>query len=482
VTYELVPVLARLKEIEAWKAAIRSDLFYEQCMLLDDPALMRAVHSGRRAGKSEGMPRYALLEALDAGPGQTVIIGAETLKKCKALHWDKIREVVIKHKLPFVPNGQEHTWITPWKSKIVLWGLLDDGAVQLLRGFAIKAAFFDECATYSSKLTKLVDEVLEPALGDYAGKLSLFGTPTATRVGPWFDICCGKDKHRFSVHHWDARKNPFFRKETGGAMAWFQGILAKNGWTWDSATFAREYLGLFVDDSDQLVYRYSQSDLNNVLAMPKNWDRDLWGCTVGVDFGINDDCAWTAIGSHPHERKTYALESFKKTGMLTDEAAQTTVEVCERYRPMTLVGDTGGLGKPYAEEWNRRHAGKATTNGYTLPPMIAADKLGKRAHIDLVNTEFRTGRLVLVKPKCEALAGELTVLPWYKGERLKEHPAYPNHCADSLLYATTQHFSYLNSLPVKRAVKIVPTPDEDSAIEAEEERYRSRRNHDWRDD
>jgi hypothetical protein len=452
---ELAAVVAELAQRERTRSAIRGELFDLQLQTCDDPAQFRALHSGRRAGKSEFIPRAAACDAMDAGFDEVVIIGAETQKKAKALHWLKLRAVVRRHNLQLTANKQDGTWETPWGSRVVFWGLKDEGAVDLMRGFNVKAAYFDEVATYAALLDHLVFSVMEPTLGTTGGTMTLCGTPSVTRAGPWFDICSGATPG-WSVRKWDALVNKRFpsNPRNPDAAAWFRSVCERNGWTEDNATFQREYRGEFVDDPGMQVYRYLASR-NDVDAMPPGYDPKTWSHTIGVDFGVNDDCAWVILASAPHSKVVYVLRAQKRIGLLTDEAAKVTAELCEEFKPERLVGDSGGLGKPYVEEWNRRHAGK-TKEGtepqpgqYGMPAMLAADKQEKRSAIDFVNAELGATppRLRFVQPSCKPLTLELQTLPWGDENRLKEHPGHANHCADAMLYAERKHMAYLNEAP-----------------------------------
>ena len=401
-----------------------------------------------------------------AGPNEVVLIGAETAKKARALHWQNLHALVVRHELELTPNRTDGSWSTPWGATIVFWGIKDENAVELLRGFKVRAAYFDEVATYDPLLENLCEKVLEPALGDTGGTLTLCGTPTVTRAGYWFEVC-ERIKPGWSVHHWTVLQNPMFPRD---ARAWLASVLAKNGWTEDNATFQREYMGRFVNDTDMQVYRYV-ADANDVHALPEGfWEqhkRGEWLITLGVDFGMRDSCAWVVLGSHRHKRDVWVLSAHKQAGLLTDEAARITASLCETWRPDAVVGDSGGLGKPYVEEWNRRHAGKASDGrdplpgDYGMPAMLAANKLEKLAHIALVNGDLiapldpGTGarmspRTHFVQPACKPLTSELQVLPWADATRAKEHPAFENHCADAYLYASTKHRAYLHEAPAPR--------------------------------
>jgi hypothetical protein len=354
--------------------------------------------------------------------------------------------------------------VTPWKSRIQFWGISDQGSADMLRGFKMKSARFDEVATYAKLLKHLVQDVMKPALADTGGTLTLAGTPSVTRAGAWFDICC-RGFGNFSVHHWDMRQNKKFPRDASLVLA---EALADLGGDPMNATYQREWLGLFVDDPLMQVYQYL-ADRNDAPARPKHYDKALWFHTIAADFGVNDDCAWTVLGSHPHEPVTWGLQSFKRAGLLTDESADVLVKLCAQYEPLKLVGDSGGLGKPYVEEWNRRYAGRKVSGDYALPTMLAAQKQDKRAAIEFVNNELRIpGRVRFVQPDCSPLTEELQSLPWADPQRLKEHPGYPNHCSDSFLYAMRTHDAYLNEAPERRLDPSANTAEYDRWTEQRE--------------
>jgi hypothetical protein len=458
--------LAMLHQREQWKRAIRAELFDRQIKLHDDPSQFRANHSGRRAGKSEGMPRSACLYALDSGFNEAVIIGAETQKKAKALHWANIHAIVVKHGLPFTPNGQEGCFFTPWGSRIQFWGMNDQGSVELLRGFKMRAAMFDEVATYQRMLPRLVDEVLEPALGDTGGPLTLYGTPSVTSKGPWADICLGR-KGGWSAHRWCVLDNPKFPRN---ARAWLDSVLARNKWTEDNATFQREYLGLFVNDISGRVYEY-QSPFNDVDGIPpppwpgaQPWE--YGHATIGVDFGTKKDaCAWTVYWSPKGSRDIYVVHASKAYRLLPDDASEVTRSLVERWKPTAIVGDAGGLGAPYIEAHNRRYASVAES---CIQP---AEKLGKLGAIALLNGEMRSGR-IKVTPEAADLAAEWTDLPWDDPTtRVKEAEGYENHCSDSALYNFRAHWT----APKAKALPPAKSADqiEREAVEARNRAARS---------
>ena len=430
---------ADMRQREQWCAALVGEMFEGQRDVHFDPAQFRADHSGRRAGKTERLPRSACIDAINAGFNEVVLVGAETKDKAKTLHWGNVSALIARHKLPFAPNAMRGAFTTPWGSAIQFWGMRDRKAMDLIRGFKLKSAEFDECATFAPLLKALKQDILEPALGDTGGHATFSGTPSITRAGNWFEICSGVQPG-WSIHRRTVLDNPKFPRD---ARAWLDSVLAGNKWADDDATYLREYMGMFVNDTAAQVYRYLSSR-NDIDALPADYDRRKWLHVIGTDFGMNDDCAWTVWTAHPHRHEIYCVRSFKSAGLLTDEAARVAAELCEEFHPVDMPADTGGLGKPYAEEWNRRYAGKLG-----MPQMRPADKLGKRAHIDLINTDYRTGRIRVVRSECLELCSEQEALPWH-ASRLREDPGFANHCCDSALYGYMSVRAYAHEAPEPR--------------------------------
>lgn len=450
------------------------DLFLQQHDVATSTERFKAVTTSRRGGKTVMLGGLAA-DALDlCRHDEGVVYLARTRQIAKDLLWSKLKRLDQAHSKRWNFREQELRVDTPNGGFMVVRGA-EGGApgeeLDKLRGLKLRRALVDEPATYAETLGALLREVVEPALGDLRGDCIVAGTPGIVCAGTWHEISTGV-RAKWKRWHWTILNNPHFPD----AAKYLAEVREENGWDEDNATYRREYLGEWVIDDAAQVYRYLAS--RNDTAMPVRYDASRWVHVIGVDFGVNDDCAWTVMASHPHERRIYAISSFKRSGLLVDEAAAVTAQLCAAYRPLILVGDTGGLGKAYAEEWNRRHAGRGD-----MPGMLAAEKTEKRANIELLNTELRTQRLMLVQPGCKDLADEVTVLPWYDSDRLKEHPAYANHCADSMLYAFRHCYAYLHERPAAAVLPPNQLPlDSEARIAHEEDLFSRDRSADWWDD
>ena len=204
-----------------------------------------------------------------------------------------------------------------------------------------------------------------------------------------------------------------------------------------------------VRDTGNLVYAFD-AERNLVDELPAHWSAEEWVHGLALDFGVRDDFAWSVMGAHRHETTTYLLETDKRAGLLVDDMAAITGKLVERYRPQRLACDPGGGGTSLSEQWNRRHS-RVTGLTMHVPP-----KNEKRAHIDLFNTELRTGRVKAVRGSCQAWVGEVQILPWADERRLTEHPAYANHCADATLYCWRDMTAFWHAFPKGPPPKLAP--------------------------
>ncbi len=431
-------------------------------LALDKPVTRRVVAlCGRRAGKTV-MAGAALMWALqNAGFDEDVVYGARTRMVAKGLIWGKLKRIIDICGLTWKVNESELTITTDAGATLHVVGFDKAAEVEKLRGMKLRLFVADEPATYSPLLGTLFRDIVDPALGDVRGSVLLCGTPGPTPVGTWYEVSCGKSE-RWRLHRWTILDNPHFPSPA----EYLAEVLEENGWTEETVTYQREYMARWVADDSVLVYRYVPSR-NDVLAVPPTNIH-----TIGVDFGMNDETAWVVWGSAKHERATYGLHAHKQQGLLPEEAAQITAELCERYDPDVLVGDSGGLGKPYVEAFNRRYAEQLNRR------MKPAEKTEKRAHIEIMNNDWRAPRLYL-GPGMEAYSQELMHLPWHKDDRREEHPAYPNHCCDAGLYGYRHHTAYLSEAAPPKPPRL--TPDDDEWIEREAEGFREESGRDWWD-
>lgn len=423
-----------------------SGLTRRQAAVARSQAQFIACHPGRRAGKSWAIPRLALW-ACTRATGGDIVLGAETKLKAKALFWQALM-FYVRGRPGWTINGSEGWIQSPWGPTIRLWGIKDDGAVALLRGFSVVECHFDEVATYAHRLEALLDDVIEPMLGEWrhfpgCGRCFLWGTPSHTRSGPWYEICGGELSGMWEVHHWDVRDNEHYPDPEG----YLKGVRERHGWTEDNATYKREYLGLFVDDSTKLVIAYASTVF--VDGPPPDYDPVEWEHTLAVDFGLRHNCAWALIGHDPRKPRAelYLLRTHAASGLLLDDASAITNDFMERNNVVQLIGDAHGLGAPYVEAWNRL--------ALASRQMVPAQKADKRGWIDLLNDSLTSGHMRVVKDACLSWRDEASSLPW-NDDRTEPASTHPDDSVMAALYAFRHHRVWLRLERTPPADRVSP--------------------------
>lgn len=185
----------------------------------------------------------------------------------------------------------------------------------------------------------------------------------------------------------------------------------------DEVTRRQLELGIWIQDSGGLVYRYD-ADRNDAAVAPP-----LTHHLIGIDYGFTDATAFCVLGWREHDSTVWVVECYKRTGLTPSDAAEEAHRLSARYEPVKMVGDVGGLGKGYAEEARKRFA----------LPIEPATKNDKRGYQSLFNGDLERGR-IKVLPACVELVAEWQEIPWTE-DHSKEAEGFDNHCADACLYA-----------------------------------------------
>jgi hypothetical protein len=169
------------------------------------------------------------------------------------------------------------------------------------------------------------------------------------------------------------------------------------------------------------------------LGLPQASD---WSFVMGLDLGFEDDYAIVVCAYSSTLKAMYHVYDFKDNHKDVYEIANKVLQVYHRFggRFSAMVADAAGLGGMVIETLNKRY-------GLSF---VRAEKKEKFDHIELMNSDFMTGRLKIVPGT--SLDMELQMLQWNiqedesKGDlaklgKLKEVSSLPNHLCDALLYA-----------------------------------------------
>lgn len=404
--------------------------FDKQIDFIRDPAKRKVACNSRRSGKTFACASD-MLDCARHNPGINCLYITLSRLNAKRIIWKDLVRLNEVYFLDGVPNLSELTLTLPNRSTIYLAGAHDQAEIEKFRGMAFKLVYIDEAQSFKSYLENLVNDVLSASLYDYNGTLNMIGTPGAVCAGAFFDACHNKGAMRgFKPFQWTIFDNPHIEKKSGKKVKdLIEEELSRKGLTEDDPSVARETFGKWVEDQNALVYKFSEA---------KNLYEELpavqFNYAIGIDLGWDDADAivvWAYSRDLPY---VYLVEEWKKSKQTVSDLAETVKAFQVKYPQAKMVIDTGGLGKKITEELVRRH-------GLAIE---AADKARKLEFIELMNDDFRTGKIKVPTRQME-IKEEWRILQW---DREKERPVederFDNHLADAALYSWRSCFHFIH--------------------------------------
>jgi hypothetical protein len=421
---------------------IKSQLFTEQQQFIFSENELGSACCTRRSGKSFSCAVGLIVTALKKPFSQCLYIGLTRLS-AKAVMQPVIEKILNQFDVKFDYYISELKFVLANKSQIVLTGAGENvKEAQKLLGLAYDLVVIDEAQSFPPHIKELIYDVLLITIAEKKGKIRVIGTPGIVATGFFYSVATGTETSRhWDTHFWGWKQNlsiAHLIKEQIDRM------VEANPLVVETPAYKRNYLGHWVADMDNLVYKFDPS--RNLCETPSH---PLTHYCLGVDLGYKDASAFVLVGWGPKSPNAYVVECFKRSGMIPSEIAAMIQSYHDKYPTIIkTVVDEGGLGKSIAEEWRRRY----------LLAVEPAQKTQKRLFIDEVNGMFIQG-LIQLLPGCEALIDELSTLVWLDDQRKHENPACDNHLTDALSYSLKEARAYLYTPPV-------PEPD---PVKAQEE-------------
>lgn len=415
-------VLAAQKVREQQKAYL-SGLSDKQREVIEHPAKVKTVRTGRRGGKTHMLARLLIKRAQDRD-GALCLFIALTRPSAKRLIWGELHKVNRQHQLGIVFNAQELTATLINGSQIWLAGATTGTEVEKLRGHPFDLICCDESGSFATEQFEyLLKEVLNASLEDYDGELVLVGTPNAAAAGAFFDYDTSTAEH-IAHFHWTVLDNPNFPRWRGKrnwrqlAAKWWADKIKRERWADDDPVMHREWLAKWVRDANRLVYRVA---LDNLLHSAPKGEFDY---ILGLDIGWRDAKTIVVLACSKVTNKLTYVDCFEQTGMLIDDFAETVKAFQKRYKPVAIVCDAGALGKDIVELLRQRHA----------LPILAAQKQQKGSNIEFLNSALKTLRLTYA-PEAKAVYQQMALLQWKDKFKLKTDQAFREDLCDAALYA-----------------------------------------------
>jgi hypothetical protein len=384
------------------EASVLSQMTPPQRAVYDDKSKNRALLCGSRAGKT-------IFNALDLSASM-----GQQQRRCHlflSLSRDQARNIIwqpwkdLNDKLGLGLYFHDHVSIVEHMgthSYTLIRGSDTKREIDKYRGVPTQKVKVDETQAFRpAELEYLVESVLTPRTMDYGGVIDLSGTPGYTPHGYWYEVSTGR-MEGWSQHAWTALQNPHVN-----AAEFFAEIRRRRKWTDTNPIYRREYLGEWVLDLDALAFAFVR-DRNVIHALPELPSRlSRWRYVLAIDYGVVHTTAWCVLAYREGSPIVYVVESFRRklgedgATNAPSEVADITRRLIEKYRPQTVVGDLGGLGKGYAQEMLLRHQ-------IAIRP---ARKDHKLAAVEVTSDALRTGHLLSLRGN-ESLHRELETVQW----------------------------------------------------------------------
>lgn len=407
--------------------------FKEQLDFINDPSPWVMADCSRRSGKTE-VCAYDLLNTAISTPGITCIYITLTRSNAERIVWKKILDVNNSYHLGGEANISKLSISFPNGSCIYLSGCNDKSELDKFRGLALKLVYIDEIQSFKSFVEDLVDEVLAPALMDYAGKLKCIGTPAALQSGYFWAL---KNNAEYSHHHWTFWQNPYIAIKSGMThQEILDRELKRRGVAVEHPSIQREFFGKWENDTESLVFQFDKRR-NGYNHLP-----ELTDYVIGLDFGTDDADAIAVLGWHKHSRQCYLVEEFVKKDQTVSEIVKEVELRYEKYKPLKIVADTGANGKKIALEISKRLG----------VPVHAAEKARKIEHITWINDALRTN-LFYARPDSR-FAEDCALVEWDYDKStsdklvIKDEP-HSDIC-DAVLYSYVEALHWLSEAAPKK--------------------------------
>lgn len=410
-------------------------LFDEQLSFVRDPSGNKVAVCSRRAGKTIACAADLIDTAL-THPGVVCLYITLSRNNAKKIIWRELKKINKEYKLGGVENLSELSITFPNTSTIYLSGAKDTNEIEKFRGLALKKVYIDEAQSFRAYIKDLIDDILAPALMDYAGTLILIGTPPPIPTGYFCEAY--QKANGWSKHHWTFFDNPFIiQKSKITHQAMLDRELKRRGVNAHDPSIQREWFGKFTLDSESLLIHYRE-EYNHFDILPTK----KWNYILGIDLGFDDADALAVLAWADDSPTTYLVEEIVVPQQGITELVKQIEDLQKRYDISKMVIDQGGLGKKIAEELRRRHS----------IPVEAAEKTRKMENIAFMNDSLRTGRLKAKKDSKFAQDSYLVEIDKDKStaDRIKVSDKYHSDIIDAVLYAFKLSPSYAYQAPLPK--------------------------------
>lgn len=446
-----------------------------QRALFEDPARYVTALTPGQAGKTR-LSLHLIIDTLLRRRSALVAYVSLTQKVAKRYLWEELLALNTEHALELESHNTDGYFRAPDGGLCLFGGIESAADVERYRGSPWDLFILDETKSADQKLVQtLVEDVLPPRLATRNGRLALVGTPGAVLHGKFWEIT-GRPartiRHEgaqriatsrpwrdrleprwqgvdfeWSFHAWALAENskaPHVPDcscpDKGAPHLWQQALLRKKakGWSDDNPIWLREYMGEWVADATNRLYRFNpernlwKPDLKSKepFGLPTGHD---WWFVVGVDFGHSDPCAIEILAFSDTHEDLFQVWEYNQRGLSLREQAM----VVKRAQDMCGERLAGTVGDPA-----RKHILHSLQVDHGVC-VEAAEKREKRDAVELVSSDMHEGRYKVLEGS--ELHDQVASLQWDE-TGLKEI-AQVNDASDAGLYAHRKAQHRLASRP-----------------------------------
>lgn len=408
-------------------------LFDKQLAFVEDPSPYKVAVCSRRSGKTTACAAHLIHMALNKPSSNSLYITL-TRDTAKKLVWKELRRINREHDLKGKENETELSITFPNESVIWLSGCLNASEIEKFRGIALNLCYIDECQSFREYIRELIDDIIAPALIDYAGSLCLIGTPGPIPAGFFYE--CAVEQPAWSKHGWTLWDNPHLPLKSGvSQQTLLERELKRRGVTAESPSIRREYYGEWVLDSDSLLLHYDASRNDFVTLQPNT----KYNYILGIDVGYEDSDALSVLAWSEQDQATYLVHEVITAKSDITTLANQIKELTKQYDISKMIMDMGGLGKKIGEELIRRF----------LIPVEAADKTRKMENYALLDDALRTGLFKAKKNSRFAKETYLVEIDRDKStpESIRVSSRFHSDIIDAVLYAYKVSYAFTYKPP-----------------------------------
>lgn len=413
--------------------------FPKQSAFVADRSQFLGAQCSRRAGKSNGLA-LRFFHTMETHPGSTCIYLALTRESAFEIMWPVLQEQDEKLGIGCEFTESRLVVTHPNGARLVLLGADMKNFIKRLKGRKFPGIAIDETQDFGDHLQALIDDVLTPAMADYADSwLAVVGTPGPIPRGFFFEVT---EQHRFgySMHQWTLFDNPHLPN----AKKFVEDLKKRREWEDTNPTYLREYCNRWVLDTESLLIKYDPIR-NHYDELPKLPLRCTWTHITGVDLGLKDSDALATIAWSEGTDEIYLVDEQLETDQDITSLGAQIERVRAKFKPTKLPTDEGALGKKIAEELRRRlHI-----------PLIPADKTRKMENVALLNDYLRRGKFKAKRDSRFAQDSYRVQIDWDKSkpDKIVVKAGFHSDIIDAVLYAFKESPAFTYEAP-----KVKPKP------------------------